>query len=161
VLAYGAKKQLNVYELFIDGAKEGFHTAISLIPYLLAMLIAIASLRASGVLDVVIDAIAYVLKTMGFNAEFTAALPTAFMKPFSGSGSRALMLESFQHYGVDSFIGRLTSIMQGSTETTFYVLAVYFGSVGIRYGRHAVFCGLLADAAGIVTAIAVGYWFFS
>lgn len=161
VIAFAHVKKLDVYEQFIIGAKSGFSTAIELIPYLLAMLVAIAALRASGVLDVAIAGIVYVLQGLGLPTGFSDALPTAFMKPLSGSGSRALMLESFEHFGVDSFIGRLTSTLQGSTETTFYVLAVYFGSVGIRHGRHAIACGLLADAAGIVAAIFSCYWFFS
>ena len=159
-LGYGAWKKLAVYDLFIEGAKEGFNTAIHLIPYLLAMLVAIAALRASGVLDFCTLALTQLFVSLQMPHEFTDALPTAFMKPFSGSGSRALMLESFDTFGVDSFIGRLTSTLQGSTETTFYVLAVYFGAVGIRRVRHAVFCGLLADLAGIIAAIVACYWFF-
>lgn len=161
VISYAAWKKLEVYELFVEGAKEGFSTAVSIIPYLVAMLVAIAALRASGVLDLFIQAIAFLASAAGLPTDFVAALPTGMMKPFSGSGSRALMLESFETYGVDSFIGRMTSVMQGSTETTFYVLAVYFGSVGIRYGRHAVVCGLIADFAGIFAAICCTYLFFS
>lgn len=161
ILLYGFCKKRPIYEDFIDGAKEGFHTAIQLIPYLVAMLIAIAVLRASGVLDLMISGIAALISLFGLPTDFVAALPTGLMKPFSGSGARAMMLESFQHYGVDSFIGRLSSIMQGSTETTFYVLAVYFGAVGIRHGRHAVACGLLADVAGITASIFCAYWFFT
>lgn len=160
VIAYGAWKKIEVYERFVDGAKDGFTTAVNIIPYLVAMLVAIATLRASGVLDMLIDLIAIAVAAAGLPTDFVAALPTGIMKPFSGSGARALMLESFDAYGVDSFIGRLNSIMQGSTETTFYVLAVYFGSVGIRYGRHAIACGLTADAAGIGAAIVLAYWFF-
>ena len=159
-LGYGAWKKLEVYEVFVDGAKDGFHTAINLIPYLVAMLIAIAALRASGVLDLLIHGLALVLSAFSLPTDFVDALPTALMKPFSGSGARALMLENFQAYGVDSFIGRLSAVMQGSTETTFYVLAVYFGSVGIRHGRHAIACGLIADLAGIIAAIIACYWFF-
>ena len=143
VIGYAAYQKLETYELFVEGAKEGFSTAVTIIPYLVAMLIAIAALRASGTLDVLIHLLAYCLHLSGLPSEFVDALPTGLMKPFSGSGARAMMLESFSTYGVDSFIGRMTSIMQGSTETTFYVLAVYFGSVGIRYGRHAVACGCL------------------
>lgn len=160
ILIYGYLKKRPVYEDFIDGAKEGFTTAISLIPYLVAMLIAIAVLRASGVLDLFIALIAQAFNFFDLPTDFIAGLPTGLMKPFSGSGARAMMLESFEHYGVDSFVGRLTSIMQGSTETTFYVLAIYFGSVGIRHGRHAVACGLISDAAGISAAILCAYWFF-
>ena len=159
-LCYGAYKNLQVYELFVEGAKDGFNTAINLIPYLVAMLVAIAALRASGVMNLFIDAIAYLLALLDLPTSFVDALPTAMMKPFSGSGSRALMLENFQSYGVDSFIARLSSVMQGSTETTFYVIAVYFGAVGIRYGRHAIACGLIADFAGIIAAIFACYWFF-
>lgn len=160
ILLYGHYKKRPVYDDFIEGAKEGFNTAISLIPYLVAMLCAIAVLRASGVLDLFIDLIALLFTSLGLPTDFIAGLPTGLMKPFSGSGARAMMLESFDHYGVDSFVGRLTSIMQGSTETTFYVLAIYFGSVGIRHGRHAVACGLISDVAGISAAIVCAYWFF-
>ena len=159
-LCYGAWKKLEVYEVFVDGAKQGFSTAINLIPYLVAMLVAIAALRASGAMQFFIHALASMIASTGLPTDFVDALPTALMKPFSGSGSRALMLENFQSHGVDSFIGRLSSVMQGSTETTFYVLAVYFGAVGLRYGRHAVACGLIADLAGIVAAIVACYWFF-
>lgn len=161
ILLYGYVKKRPIYEDFVEGAKEGFSTAIQLIPYLVAMLIAIAVLRASGVLDLIIDGIAALLTLFGLPTDFVGALPTGLMKPFSGSGSRAMMLESFNHYGVDSFVGRLSSIMQGSTETTFYVLAVYFGAVGIRHGRHAVACGLTSDIAGITASIFCAYWFFS
>lgn len=161
VIAYGAYKKHEVYELFVDGAKEGFATAIGIIPYLVAMLVAIAALRASGVMDLLIGVIAFLAHGVGLPTDFIAALPTGLMKPFSGSGSRALMLESFSVYGVDSLIGRMTAVMQGSTETTFYVLAVYFGSVGIRYGRHAIACGLIADAVGIIAAIVFSYMFFA
>lgn len=160
-LLFAHFKSIDVYDSFIDGAKEGFQTAINLIPYLVAMLVAIAALRASGVLELAINALAELLVRLGLPNDFTAALPTAFMKPFSGSGARAMMLESFEHHGVDSFIGHVTAVMQGSTETTFYVLAVYFGAVGIKHGRHAVFCGLFADIVGILTAITISYWFFT
>lgn len=160
VLGMGMYRRLNVYDLFIDGAKQGFETAIQLIPYLIAMLVAIATLRASGVLDLFIQAIASLLAPAHADTRWVSSLPTAMIKPFSGSGARAMMLESFNNYGVDSFIGRMTSIMQGSTETTFYVLAVYFGSVGIRFGRHAVICGLIADFAGVAAAIVCTYFFF-
>jgi spore maturation protein SpmB len=160
VIAWGALRKLEVYELFVEGAKEGFTTAINIIPYLVAMLVAIAALRGSGIFDLVINAISLGVAAMGLPTDFVASLPTGLMKPFSGSGARAMMLESFQHYGVDSLVGRMSAVMQGSTETTFYVLAVYFGSVGIRYGRHALACGLIADAAGITAAIFATYLFF-
>ncbi|MCE9678349.1 hypothetical protein LZP69_03945 [Shewanella sp. AS1] len=160
ILVAGFRK-VAVYDEFISGAKEGFEQSIKLIPYLLAMLLAIALLRASGALDYLLYLIASVVNILGGDTRFVDALPTALMKPFSGSGARAMMLETMQHYGVDSFAGRLAAIVQGSTETTFYVLAVYFGAVGIRNGRHALACGLTADLAGICAAIAVCYWFYS
>jgi len=153
-------RKVNVYDAFVEGAKEGFETSIKLIPYLLAMLVAIGILRASGALGMLVESIRVMVQFFGFNAQFVDALPTALMKPLSGSGSRAMMIETMNTYGADSFAGRLASIMQGSTETTFYVLAVYFGSVGIKHTRHAVSCGLLADFAGIFAAICVCYWFF-
>ena len=161
VIAYAAWKRLQVYELFVEGAKEGFSTAIGIIPYLVAMLVALAALRASGLFELAINSLAFIIKPLGLPTDFIAALPTGLMKPFSGSGSRAMMLESFNTYGVDSLVGHMTSVMQGSTETTFYVLAVYFGSVGIRYGRHAIACGLIADAAGITASIIFSYLFFA
>nr|WP_243880167.1 nucleoside recognition domain-containing protein [Shewanella algae] len=153
-------RRVAVYDEFIEGAKSGFEQSVRLIPYLLAMLLAIALLRASGALDYLLGAIAALVSHMGMDGRFIDALPTALMKPLSGSGARAMMLETMAHYGVDSFAGRLAAIFQGSTETTFYVLAVYFGAVGIRNGRHALACGLFADLAGICTAIAVCYWFY-
>ncbi|MDF0535280.1 nucleoside recognition domain-containing protein [Shewanella sp. A32] len=153
-------RKVAVYDEFIEGAKSGFEQAIQLIPYLLAMLLAIAMLRASGALDYLLNGISGLVNMLGFDSRFVDALPTALMKPLSGSGARAMMLETMSHYGVDSFAGRLASVFQGSTETTFYVLAVYFGSVGIRNGRYALACGLLADFAGIVSAIIVCYWFY-
>jgi spore maturation protein SpmA len=159
-LCYGWMKKVNVYDAFIDGAKQGFDVAIKLIPYLVGMLVAIGVLRASGALDGLIIVIEYSLGFLGFNTEFVEALPTAFMKPLSGSGARAMMLETMNTYGVDSFPATIAAIMQGSTETTFYVLAVYFGSVGIKHVRHAIACALLADLAGITVAIMTGYWFF-
>lgn len=153
-------RKVAVYDEFIEGAKSGFEQAIRLIPFLLAMLLAIALLRASGALDYLLHVIASIVQWLGFDSRFVDALPTALMKPFSGSGARAMMLETMSHYGVDSFAGRLAAIFQGSTETTFYVLAVYFGSVGIRHGRHALACGLFADFSGIISAIAVCYWFY-
>ncbi len=161
VMSLGMLRKVEVYDLFIDGAKQGFETAISLIPYLVAMLVAIATLRASGVIDLLVHSLASLMSGSGWPTEWLASLPTAIIKPLSGSGARAMMLESFNAHGVDSLVGRMTSIMQGSTETTFYVLAVYFGSVGIRFGRHAVICGLIADAAGITAAIVCTYLFFS
>lgn len=160
VLVTGWRKHLNTYELFIDGAKKGFDVAISLIPFLLAMLIAIGMLRASGILDMVVNGIAYLVTALGGDPRFVEGLPTAIMKPLSGSGARALMIETMQHHGADSFAGRLASVLQGSTETTFYVLAVYLGAVGIKHSRYAVACCLAADLAGIVAAILVSYWFF-
>ena len=148
-------RKVNVYDSFIEGAKEGFETSIKLIPYLLAMLCAIGVFRASGALELLIDGIRWGVAVAGFDTRFVEGLPTALMKPLSGSGARAMMIETMNTSGADSFAGRLSSIIQGSTETTFYVLAVYFGSVGIRYGRHAVGCGLIADFAGIFAAIAV------
>jgi spore maturation protein SpmA len=154
-------KKVNAYEAFIDGAKEGFETAIKIIPYLVAMLVAIGVFRASGALDMLASGLRAVVLSLNMDDRFIDALPTALMKPFSGSGARAMMVDTMQTYGADSFAGRLSSIVQGSTETTFYVLAVYFGSVGIKNIRHAAACGLAADFAGIVAAIAVAYWFFS
>ena len=157
---FALKRQVNVYDSFIEGAKQGFETSIKIIPYLLAMLCAIGVFRASGALDILVDGIRQLVLIFNGDARFVDALPTAFMKPLSGSGARAMMIETMNTHGADSFAGRLASIVQGSTETTFYVLAVYFGSVGIRYSRHALACGLVADFAGITAAIAVCYWFF-
>jgi spore maturation protein SpmA len=153
-------KKVNAYDAFIDGAKEGFETAITIIPYLVAMLVAIGVFRASGALDLLADGLRHIVLALNFDDRFIDALPTALMKPFSGSGARAMMVDTMQTFGADSFSGRLSSIVQGSTETTFYVLAVYFGSVGIKNIRHAAACGLAADIAGIMAAIAVAYWFF-
>ncbi|RDV25979.1 hypothetical protein DXV75_07790 [Alteromonas aestuariivivens] len=160
VLLAGWRKQLNTYELFVEGAKKGFDVAVTLIPYLIAMLIAIGMLRASGLLTLVVESIGYLVAWLGMDPRFVDGLPTALMKPLSGSGARAMMIETMQHQGADSFAGRLASVLQGSTETTFYVLAVYLGAVGIKHARYAVACCLAADLAGIVTAIAVSYWFF-
>ena len=159
-LSAGWFKKIDVYDAFIEGAKEGFEIAIKLIPYLLAMLVAIGLLRSSGVLDSLLSACEYAFTLIGVNTDFVQALPTAFMKPLSGSGARAMMLETMNTFGVDSFAATVSAIMQGSTETTFYVLAVYFGSVGIKRVRHALACALLADFAGICTAILAAYWFF-
>jgi len=155
-----ARKKVHVYDAFIDGAKEGFNIAVSIIPYLVAMLVAIGVFRASGALDMLLGAVRWLVNLLGVDNRFVEGLPTAFMKPLSGSGARAMMVETMQTYGADSFAGRLASVIQGSTETTFYVLAVYFGSVGIRYARHAVACALIADLAGIVVAIFATYLFF-
>jgi spore maturation protein SpmA len=154
------RKKVDVYDSFIEGAKEGFETSIKLIPYLLAMLVAIGVFRASGALTLIVDSFRQLVMFLGFDTRFVDAMPTALMQPLSGSGARAMMIETMKTHGADSFAGRLASIFQGSTETTFYVLAVYFGSVGIRYSRHAIACGLFADLAGISAAIAVCYWFF-
>lgn len=159
-LVSGWVKKIDVYDAFIEGAKQGFDIAIKLIPYLLAMLVAIGLLRSSGVLDNLIALFQYLFSSLGFNTDFIQALPTAFMKPLSGSGARAMMLETMSTYGVDSFAATVSAILQGSTETTFYVLAVYFGSVGIKRVRHALACALLADLAGVTTAIFAGYLFF-
>lgn len=153
-------KKVNAYDAFIDGAKEGFNTAITIIPYLVAMLVAIGVFRASGALELLSDGLRNIILSFNMDDRFIDALPTALMKPFSGSGARAMMIDTMQVHGADSFAGRLSSIVQGSTETTFYVLAVYFGSVGIKKIRHAAACGLAADIAGILTAIAVAYLFF-
>lgn len=157
----GVRKRINVYDAFIEGAKEGFNTAIRIIPYLVAMLVAIAVFRASGAMDVLIGSIRWLIASFGVDARFVDALPTAIMKPLSGSGARGMMVDAMNTYGADSFVGRLSCIFQGSTDTTFYILAVYFGSVGIRKTRHAVACGLLADLAGVIAAIGVAYFFFS
>jgi spore maturation protein SpmA len=151
---------INVYESFIQGAKQGFDVSISLLPYLIAMLVAIGVLRASGALDALLDGIRWSVAALDMDIRFIDALPTAFMKPFSGSGARAMLIETMNNFGVDSFPALLAATMQGSTETTFYVLAVYFGAVGIRRVRHAVGCALAADLTGILTSIAVCYWFF-
>lgn len=159
-LALGAWRKVPVYDAFIEGAKEGFDIAKSLLPYLVAMLCAIGVLRASGALDALLDGIRWLVGIAGLDARFVDAMPTALAKPFSGSAARALMLETMEHFGVDSFAGLLAATVQGSTETTFYVLAVYFGAVGIQRTRHTVGCALIADIAGISAAIAVCYWFF-
>lgn len=157
----GVWKKINVYDAFIEGAKEGFTTAVKIIPYLVAILVGIGVFRASGAMDMLINGIAWCIEQCGLNTDFVGALPTAFMKPLSGSGARGLMLEAMKNYGPDSFIGRLSCIFQGSTDTTFYILAVYFGSVNIKYTRHAVACGLLADLAGVIAAIFIAYLFFA
>ena len=159
-LSVAHRKNVNVYDTFIEGAKQGFETAINIIPYLLAMLVAIGMFRASGALDVVMDSMRAAVSWFGWDARWVDTMPTALMKPLSGSGARAMMIDTMNTFGVDSFQGRLAATMQGSTETTFYVLAVYFGAVGIRHTRHALLCGLSADFAGISAAIAVAYWFY-
>jgi spore maturation protein SpmA len=159
-LGWGWIKKNDIYSDFIDGARQGFDVAIRLIPYLVAMLVAIGLLRSSGLLDGLVWLLEQFFSGLGVNTDFIQALPTALMKPLSGSGARAMMLETMNNFGVDSFPATIAAIMQGSTETTFYVLAVYFGSVGIRHVRHAIGCALLADLAGITTAILAGYWFF-
>jgi spore maturation protein SpmA len=159
-LVVAHRRAVNVYETFIEGAKQGFETAIGIIPYLLAMLVAIGVFRASGALDVLLDLLRNLVELGGWDSRWVDAMPTALMKPLSGSGARAMMIETMNNFGVDSFQGRLAATMQGSTETTFYVLAVYFGSVGIRHARHALACGLVADVAGIIAALAVAYWFY-
>lgn len=156
----GVKNKVNVYEAFVEGAKDGFTTAVRIIPYLVAILVGIGVFRASGAMDALIGGIQWSVAALGFNTDFVGALPTALMKPLSGSGARGMMVDAMTTYGADSFIGRLSCIFQGSTDTTFYILAVYFGSVGIRKTRHAVPCGLIADFAGIIAAIAVAYLFF-
>ncbi len=156
----GMRRRVNVYDAFIEGAKEGFSTAIRIIPYLVAILVAIGVFRASGAMDMLIDGIRYAVESCGGNSDFVGALPTALMKPLSGSGARGMMVDAMTTYGADSFVGRLSCIFQGSTDTTFYILAVYFGSVGVRYTRHAVACGLLADLSGVLAAIAICYFFF-
>ena len=156
----GMRKKVNVYDAFIEGAKDGFTTAIRIIPYLVAILVGIGVFRASGAMDMLVDGIKWTVAALGGNTDFVGALPTALMKPLSGSGARGMMVDAMSTYGADSFVGRLSCIFQGSTDTTFYILAVYFGSVGIRYTRHAVACGLLADLAGVIAAIAICYMFF-
>lgn len=159
-VAAAAYRRVNAYDAFIDGAKDGFQTAITIIPYLVAMLAAIGVFRASGALDMLADALRQMVAFFGFDTRFIDALPTALIKPFSGSGARAMMVDTMKSFGADSFAGRLVCIIQGSTETTFYVLAVYFGAVGIKNIRHAAVCGIMADFAGVVAAIFVTYWFF-
>ncbi|WP_293524629.1 nucleoside recognition domain-containing protein [Prevotella sp.] len=156
----GIRKKVNVYDAFIEGAKDGFTTAVRIIPYLVAILVGIGVFRASGAMDMLVDGIKWAVAALGGNTDFVGALPTALMKPLSGSGARGMMVDAMTTYGADSFVGRLSCIFQGSTDTTFYILAVYFGSVGIRYTRHAVVCGLLADLAGVIAAIAICYMFF-
>ncbi len=157
----GIRKRINVYDAFVEGAKEGFTTAVRIIPYLVAILVAIGVFRASGCMDYLIQGVGRLVELCGSDSDFVAALPTALMKPLSGSGARGMMVDAMNTYGADSFVGRLACIFQGSTDTTFYILAVYFGSVGVVKTRHAVPCGLLADLAGIIAAICMGYLFFN
>ena len=157
----GVRKRINVYDAFVEGAKEGFQTAVRIIPYLVAMLVAIGVFRASGAMDWLVLGLQHLIEGLGMAADWVGALPTALMKPLSGSGARGMMVEAMTNFGADSFIGRLSCIFQGSTDTTFYILAVYFGAVGISKTRHAVVCGLLADLIGIITAILVCYLFFA
>ncbi len=154
------RKKVNVYEAFIEGAKGGIQTSLTIIPYLVGMLVAISVIRNSGVLGFVVQGLEWLIRQAGLDTAFTPALPTALMKPLSGSGSRALMIDAMKTYGVDSFVGRLACIFQGSADTTFYIVALYFGSVGVRKTRYAISCGLIADLAGIIAAIAVAYVFF-
>ncbi len=157
----GMRKRINVYDAFVEGAKEGFSTAVRIIPYLVAILVSIGVFRASGAMDFLIQGIAGVVRSCGIDDQFVGALPTALMKPLSGSGARGLMVDAMSTYGADSFVGRLACIFQGSTDTTFYILAVYFGSVSVTRTRHALSCGLIADFAGILAAIFIGYLFFN
>lgn len=159
-IASGMLSKINVYDAFIEGAKDGFSTAVRIIPYLIAILVAIGVFRASGGMDVIMDGVAWCANAVGIGDDFVGALPTAIMKPLSGSGARGMMIDAMSTYGADSFAGRLACLFQGATDTTFYILAVYFGSVGIRKTRHAVTCGLLADFAGIIAAIVLAYIFF-
>lgn len=156
----GIIKKINVYDAFIEGAKGGFQTAIGIIPYLIAMLVAVGMFRASGAMDMLVSALGWCFALCGLNTDFVPALPTALMRPLSGSGARGMMVDTMVQYGADSFVGRLVSIVQGSTDTTFYIIAVYFGSVNIKDTRYAVLCGLIADFCGIVAAIALAYIFF-
>ena len=156
----GVRKRINVYEAFVEGAKGGFETAVRIIPYLVAILVAVGVFRASGAMDFIVGGLSKVVQMLGGNADYVAALPTAIMKPLSGSGARGMMVDAMQQYGADSFVGRLSCIFQGATDTTFYILAVYFGSVGIRHTRHAVAAGLLTDICGVIAAMAVAALFF-
>jgi len=159
-LALGVRRRVRFYETFVEGAKEGFSVAVGIIPYLVAMLVAVGVLRASGALDRALDAVRWVVGGVGLDARWVDALPVALVRPLSGSGSRGLVIETMKTFGADSFAGRLACVIQGSTETTFYVLAVYFGSVGIKNTRHAIACGLTAELAGFLGAVAVSYLFF-
>lgn len=153
-------RKVNVYESFIEGAKDGFNIAVKIIPYLIAILVAIGVFRASGAMDMFIQSVEKLCMLLGINGDFIPALPTALMKPLSGSGARGMMVDAMTQYGADSFIGRMTSVLQGATDTTFYIIAVYFGAVGIKNTRYAITCGLIADFAGIIAAIGIAYLFF-
>ncbi len=159
-LLLGLRRKINVYETFIDGAKEGFTTAVKIIPYLVAILVGIGVFRASGAMNYMIEGIKWSIETAGINSDFVGALPTALMKPLSGSGSRGMMIDAMKTFGADSFVGRISCIVQGAADTTFFILAVYFGSVGIKKTRHALACALIADFSGLIAAILVGYLFF-
>jgi spore maturation protein SpmB len=154
------RKKVNVYDAFIDGAKTGFETAIKVIPYLVAMLVGVAVFRASGAMGYLVDGIGYIVSSLGFNTDFVPALPTAFMKPLSGSGAKAMMLDAMKDGNADTFVGRLSCVFQGAADTTFYIVALYFGSVGIKKTRYAVTAGLIADLAGVIAAIYISYMFF-
>jgi len=154
-------RKVNVYDAFIEGAKNGFDVTVKIIPYLVGMLVGIAVFRASGAMDYIINGLAWFFGSLGINTDFVSALPTAFMRPLSGSGARALMVEAMQHYGADSFVGRLSCLFQGAADTTFYIIALYFGSVGIRKTRYAVTAGLIADLSGVIAAIVLAYMFFA
>ena len=160
-IGMAAWKRINVYDAFIEGAKDGFATAVKIIPYLIAILVAIGVFRASGAMEVVMSAITRGIEGLGFNADWVDALPTALMKPLSGSGARGMMIDTMKTFGADSFAGRLACTFQGATDTTFYIIAVYFGAVGIRNTRYAVPCGLIADLAGIIAAVVIAYLFFA
>ena len=160
-IVLGLVKRINVYETFIEGAKDGFKIAIRIIPFLVAILVAIGVFRASGAMDMLINGLKFLFDSVGIDTSFTGALPTALMKPLSGAGARGMMVDAMSTYGADSFVGRLSSTVQGATDTTFYIIAVYFGSVGIKNTRYAVTCGLIADFAGIIAAIFIGYLFFA
>jgi spore maturation protein SpmB len=154
------RKKVNVYEAFIEGAKGGIQTSLTVIPYLVGMLVAISVIRNAGVFTLIVDGFNWLFSALGFRTDFVPSLPVALMKPFSGSGSRAMMIDAMKTYGPDSFVGRLACIFQGSADTTFYIVALYFGSVGIRKTRYAISCGLIADFAGVIAAIGVAYLFF-
>jgi spore maturation protein SpmB len=156
----GIRKKVNIYDSFIEGAKEGFSIAVKIIPFLIAILVAVGVFRASGAMDYLIKSIEYIVALAGLNTDFVPALPTAFMKPLSGGGARGVMIDTIQAYGVDSFAARLAGTFQGATDTTFYIIAVYFGSVSIKNTRYAVTAGLIADLAGIIAAIFIAYIFF-
>jgi spore maturation protein SpmB len=160
-LISGVRKKINVYDAFIEGAKEGFKTAITIIPYLIAILVGIGVFRASGAMDFIIEGVKFGIGSMGIDTEFVGALPTILMKPLSGSGARGMMLDAMNTYGADSFVGRLACTAQGACDTTFYVVALYYGSVGIRHTRYTVQCALLADLAGAIASIVLAYLFFS